>query len=163
MSRVVVTGASGNVGSALLRRLVASGEHDVVGLDASAPAGAPFDAVEWWSRPHRPTATGTLREVFTGADAVVHLAWGFQPSHDLAFLEELGVGGTRRVLDAVAGRTCRTSCTCRRWAPTPPSRTTSRSTRAGRPVAFLPRRTAGTRRPRSGCSTPTSRRTPDGW
>jgi UDP-glucose 4-epimerase len=103
--RIVITGASGNVGSALLRRLVASGEHDVVGLARRVPeSGAPFDAVEWRSVDLTdPTATGTLREVFTGADAVVHLAWGFQPSHDLAFLEELGVGGTRRVLDAVAG------------------------------------------------------------
>ena len=42
-----------------------------------------------------------LRDAFAGADAVVHLAWGFQPSHDLAYLEELGVGGTRRVLEAV--------------------------------------------------------------
>ena len=30
-------------------------------------------------------------------------------------------------------RACRTSCTCRRWAPTPPSVTTPRSTRRGRP------------------------------
>jgi nucleoside-diphosphate-sugar epimerase len=31
---------------------------------------------------------------------IVHLAWGFQPSHDVGYLE-LGVGGTRRVLEAV--------------------------------------------------------------
>jgi nucleoside-diphosphate-sugar epimerase len=42
-----------------------------------------------------------LVEAFRGADAVVHLAWGFQPSHDTAYLENLGVGGTQRVLDAV--------------------------------------------------------------
>jgi UDP-glucose 4-epimerase len=42
-----------------------------------------------------------LRGALTGADAVVHLAWGFQPSHDLTYLDELGVGGTRRVLQAV--------------------------------------------------------------
>lgn len=103
--RIVITGASGNVGSALLRRLAASGAHDVVGLARRVPdPGGPFDAVEWRSVDLTdPTATGTLRDIFTGADAVVHLAWGFQPSHDVAFLEELGVGGTRRVLDAVAG------------------------------------------------------------
>jgi UDP-glucose 4-epimerase len=31
----------------------------------------------------------------------VHLAWGFQPSHDTAYLERLGVGGTRLVVEAV--------------------------------------------------------------
>jgi len=103
--RIVVTGASGNVGSALLRRLVGSGRHDVLGISRRIPASvAPFDAVDWLSVDLTDTAaTGRLLEAFTGADAVVHLAWGFQPSHDLAFLEELGVGGTRRVLDAVAG------------------------------------------------------------
>ena len=35
-----------------------------------------------------------------GADAVVHLAWGFQPSHREDYLQELGVGGTRRVVEA---------------------------------------------------------------
>jgi nucleoside-diphosphate-sugar epimerase len=43
-----------------------------------------------------------LRRAFTSVDAVVHLAWGFQPSHRLDHLEELGVGGTRRVLQAAA-------------------------------------------------------------
>jgi nucleoside-diphosphate-sugar epimerase len=103
--RIVVTGASGNVGSALLRRLVASGRHDVLGIARRIPeAVPPFDAVDWRSVDLTdPAATGELVRAFKGADAVVHLAWGFQPSHDLAFLEELGVGGTRRVLDALAG------------------------------------------------------------
>ena len=46
-------------------------------------------------------ATRELARAVEGADAVVHLAWGFQPTHDVAYLEELGVGGTRRVLAAV--------------------------------------------------------------
>jgi len=100
--RIVVTGASGNIGSALLRRVV--GDHDVVGVARRVPdAVVPYDAVQW--RPvdlTDPAAAGDLAQTFTGADAVVHLAWGFQPSHDLRYLEELGVGGTRRVLEAVA-------------------------------------------------------------
>jgi UDP-glucose 4-epimerase len=101
--RIVVTGASGNVGSALLRRL-AGQQHDLVGLARRLPGSdAPFDAATWHSVDlTEPSAAAVLHEVLRGADAVVHLAWGFQPSHDLDYLERLGVGGTRRVLDAVA-------------------------------------------------------------
>jgi nucleoside-diphosphate-sugar epimerase len=99
--RIVVTGASGNVGSALLRRLVE--HHDVVGIARRVPDGGfPFEGAQWWKVDlATPTAAQELREAFTGADAVVHLAWGFQPSHRLDLLEEIGVGGTRRVLEAV--------------------------------------------------------------
>jgi nucleoside-diphosphate-sugar epimerase len=102
--RIVVTGASGNVGSALLRRLVSSGDHDVLGLARRPPTdGAPFDGVHWVSVDlTNESSTEVLARTFRAADAVVHLAWGFQPSHDVRYLEELGVGGTRRVLDAVA-------------------------------------------------------------
>ncbi len=102
--RIVITGATGNVGSALVRRLVAAGRHDLVGLARRPPSPgiAPFDEVEW--RTADLTTDGSLpvlREAFRGASAVVHLAWGFQPSHDEAYLEALGVGGTRRVLRAL--------------------------------------------------------------
>ena len=102
--RIVVTGASGNVGSAVLRRLVADGGHDLVGLSRRMPAAeAPFDSVTWRTVDlTEDAAEQELAGIFVGADAVVHLAWGFQPSHDLGWLEALGVGGTRRVLAAVA-------------------------------------------------------------
>jgi UDP-glucose 4-epimerase len=104
--RIVVTGATGNIGTAVLTRL--GGEHDLVGLarrpagpGAAATPGVPGD-VEWRAVDlTEESAIPVLVEAFRGADAVVHLAWGFQPSHDLAYLEQLGVGGTRRVLDAV--------------------------------------------------------------
>jgi nucleoside-diphosphate-sugar epimerase len=101
--RVVVTGATGNVGSAVLRSLAQTGDYDIVGLARRLPElRAPFDTAHWHSVDlSRPEATEALREALSGADAVVHLAWGFQPSHDLDYLEALGVGGTRRVLEAV--------------------------------------------------------------
>lgn len=102
--RIVITGASGNIGWATLRRLGAHGEHQLVGIARRTPATGPNGAeVEWVSADlTKDESVGALERVFDGADAVVHLAWGFQPSHDLTYLEELGVGGTRRVLGAVA-------------------------------------------------------------
>ena len=101
--RIVVTGASGNVGSALLRRLAATGEHEVVGLARRRPQDVPpFDTATWV----RVDLAGdedveVLRQACVGADAVVHLAWGFQPSHREDRLAALGIGGTRRVVEAV--------------------------------------------------------------
>jgi UDP-glucose 4-epimerase len=100
--RIAVTGATGNIGTALLRRL-AREDHEVVGLARRVPRGSVGGApVTWRSVDLTRVAPDELAEAFAGADAVVHLAWGFQPSHDLAYLHELGVGGTRRVVEAVA-------------------------------------------------------------
>ena len=100
--RIAITGASGNVGSALLRRLAGSGAHDVVGVARRRPAEVePFDGVAWHSVDlSRDEDESALATAFTGCDAVVHLAWGFQPTHREDYLAELGVGGTRRVIDA---------------------------------------------------------------
>lgn len=103
--RIVVTGASGNLGSAVLRRLVPSGDHEVVGVARRIPTtdAEPFDSVQWVSVDLTDRGSAdVLARTFSGADAVVHLAWGFQPSHDISYLERLGVGGTRRVIEAVA-------------------------------------------------------------
>jgi len=101
--RIVITGASGNVGTALLRRLAQADQpHDLVGVVRRPPPSVPpYDRVSWHTVDlSSSAATGELRSVFAGADAVVHLAWGFQPTRDEDYLERLGVGGTRRVLEA---------------------------------------------------------------
>ena len=103
--RIVITGASGNLGSALLRRLQASGTHELVGVVRRPPEES-FTDVEWAATDlTEDRSVPVLRRAFEDADAVVHLAWGFQPSHDLDHLEELGVGGTRRVLAALTDST----------------------------------------------------------
>ena len=73
--RIVITGASGNVGTALLRRLAGAG-HDLVGVCRRPPGlVAPYDAATWHSLDLADdSAERELTEVFRGADAVVHLA-----------------------------------------------------------------------------------------
>jgi UDP-glucose 4-epimerase len=99
--RIVITGASGNVGTALLRRLTRAG-HELVGLCRRPPEPlSPYDVATWRSLDlSADQAEATLTDIFTGADAVVHLAWGFQPSHNVGYLERVGVGGTRAVVQA---------------------------------------------------------------
>src|SRR3712207_5291748 len=104
--RIAITGATGNLGSALLRRLgdqTGPDRHTLVGLARRLPdPGFGGEGTTWVSVDLTEDAcVSTLREAFEGADAVVHLAWGFQPSHDQKYLTELGVGGTRRVIEAV--------------------------------------------------------------
>jgi nucleoside-diphosphate-sugar epimerase len=100
--RVVVTGATGNVGTSLLRAL--AGEESVssvVGIARRVPegGGAEFPKVEWVAAD---VAADDLDPAFAGADAVVHLAWVIQPSHREDVLEAVNVGGTGRVLAAAA-------------------------------------------------------------
>jgi nucleoside-diphosphate-sugar epimerase len=104
--RIVITGASGNLGTALLRRLAEDGSHELVGVCRRPPAAAPpYDGVEWHPLDLADVdALGRLIPVLTGADAVVHLAWGFQPSRDVEYLRRLDVGGSSAVLEAA--RTC---------------------------------------------------------
>ena len=101
--RIVITGASGNIGTALLRRLREGAQaHDVVGVCRRPPTGGfPYEGVEWVSVDLADVdAVGRLAPVMEGADAVVHLAWGFQPSRDVEYLRRLDVGGSAAVLEA---------------------------------------------------------------
>jgi UDP-glucose 4-epimerase len=100
--KIVVTGASGNVGTALLRRLAGT-EHHLVGISRRAPADiAPYQGVEWHLLDvGAPDAAERLTAAFRGADAVVHLAWLVQPGHQRELLRRVNQGGTRAVIDAV--------------------------------------------------------------
>ncbi|MDI3331566.1 MAG: NAD-dependent epimerase/dehydratase family protein [Micrococcus sp.] len=107
--RVVVLGATGNVGTALLHRLQqarAAGEvGSIVGVSRRGPdrEGAPFDGVEW----HRidvtdPDAGPRLEQVMRGADAVIDLVWVIRPNRDREFLRRVNVEGNRTVFQAAA-------------------------------------------------------------
>jgi UDP-glucose 4-epimerase len=106
---VAVTGASGNLGTALLRRLTApgSGVAEVRGLARRQPPDvAPYSGVRWHLTDlGGPRSEATLAEFMDGVDAVVHLAWALQPGRQPEDLRRVNVEGTRRVMRAagVAG------------------------------------------------------------
>jgi nucleoside-diphosphate-sugar epimerase len=74
--RIVITGGSGNVGTALLQQLGPGGEHELVGISRRRPpAEPPYSWAEWVTCDiGGEGAAVELRDAFTGADAVVHLA-----------------------------------------------------------------------------------------
>lgn len=100
--KVVVIGASGNLGSAAIRALTADGAARVVGVARRAPSGPSaidLASVEWREAD---VSTADLEPFLDGADAVVHLAWKFQPTHRPEETWATNAVGTRRVLEAVA-------------------------------------------------------------
>lgn len=104
--RIIVVGATGNVGTALLRRLLAAEQvTSVLGISRHGPdrGGDPFDAVEHLRCDVAdPASTAALTEAFRGADAVVHLAWIIRPNRDRDLLRRTNVDGSRRVCEAAA-------------------------------------------------------------
>jgi len=101
--RIVIIGASGNVGTALLRRLRATRSGDeLVGIVRRPPEPeGDYRGVEWHALDVAdPDAARRLEPLFAGADAVVNLAWGFQPTRNIDYLTRVGVGGTAAVLEA---------------------------------------------------------------
>src|SRR5687767_14080461 len=103
---VAVTGASGNLGTALLRRLSHpdSGVAEVRGLASRRPPHTPpYDGVRWHLADlGEPAAEAEVAEFVDGADAVVHLAWALQPGRRPDDLHRVNVDGTRRVVAAAA-------------------------------------------------------------
>jgi len=97
---VVVVGATGNVGTALLRALATEDAvTSVLGIARRLPR-TPFPKTEWLPADiGRDDFTGA----FAGADCVVHLAWAIQPSHDRSATWLTNVHGSRRVFEAAAG------------------------------------------------------------
>ncbi len=97
--RVIVTGATGNAGSALVRRLAAEPRVDeIVGIARRLPAWS----IEKTSWRVADISRDRLEPLLDGADAVVHLAWLIQPSRDEATTWATNVEGSRRVFAAVA-------------------------------------------------------------
>ncbi|MBI9113496.1 NAD-dependent epimerase/dehydratase family protein [Sanguibacter suaedae] len=111
--KVVVVGATGNCGTAVLRALAAEPRvTSVLGVARRLPDvdTEPYRSAGWarYDVGHRPPGVpesdlvDELADLFRGADAVIHLAWLLQPDRDRALLRRANVGGSQRVADAVA-------------------------------------------------------------
>lgn len=99
--RIAITGATGNVGTALLRRLAAE-DVEVVGICRRLPdpVGV-YAGVRWESLDVAgPAALERLIEVFAGVDAVIHTAWLIQPARDPREMTRVNVTGSRQVVHA---------------------------------------------------------------
>ena len=95
--RVVVTGATGNVGTAVLRAL--DGDPDVDSIVAVARR-APSRSLGRAEFVSADVAADPLEPIFAGADAVVHLAWLIQPGRDESVTARVNLQGSRRVFAA---------------------------------------------------------------
>jgi UDP-glucose 4-epimerase len=97
--RVVVTGATGNVGTSLLHVLSRDPAiEEIVGLARRRPQ-LELARTRWVD------ADVTRDELvghFRGADCVVHLAWVLQASRDRPVSRAVNVDGSRRVFEAAA-------------------------------------------------------------
>ncbi|GIE94138.1 NAD-dependent epimerase/dehydratase family protein [Paractinoplanes rishiriensis] len=101
--RVVIVGASGNAGTALLRRLHQDADTEIVGVARRLPEHTGvYRDVDWHAVDvGADQAADRLAPLFRGADAVVNLAWQIQPSHDRRRLFRTNVLGGREVVRAV--------------------------------------------------------------
>jgi nucleoside-diphosphate-sugar epimerase len=97
--RVVVTGATGNIGTSLVRTLSTDDRiTEIVGVARRTPD---------WNPPKTTFVAEDIRapdlaQRFQGADAVVHLAWAFQPTHRPLETWDVNVLGGIRAFEAAA-------------------------------------------------------------
>jgi UDP-glucose 4-epimerase len=98
-ARVVVVGATGNVGTSVVTALAEDSRvASILGVSRRLPQ---------WSVPRTVWAQADIERddlvgLFRGADVVIHLAWLFQPFHDPLTTWRTNVVGTTRVFQAVA-------------------------------------------------------------
>lgn len=107
--RIVVTGGTGNVGTAVIEALSRQDSVDEIVCvarrrpsfaETSTPGRVAAPRVRWVGVD---VAIDPL-DVLDGADIVIHLAWQIQPIRDEKRLHRVNVGGTIRVVEAAALR-----------------------------------------------------------
>lgn len=97
--RVFVTGASGHIGSVVVRELLSAG-HQVVGLARSDASAATLKSTGAEVRRGNLDDLEGLREATAAADGVIHLAF----KHDVAFTGDYAgaVAADRRAIEAMS-------------------------------------------------------------
>jgi UDP-glucose 4-epimerase len=101
MKRVVVTGATGNVGTSVIEVLSRDAHVDSLIGVARRPPSKSVPKVKWVEAD---VASADLGRIVSGADAIVHLAWAIQPSHRPELLRRINVEGSKRVFRAAADK-----------------------------------------------------------
>lgn len=96
--RVVVTGASGNVGTSVLEALARDASVSSILALSRRPLGLRYPKVDW---ARADVARDDLVPHLRGADVVIHLAWLIQPGRDEATTRATNVEGSRRTFEAV--------------------------------------------------------------
>jgi nucleoside-diphosphate-sugar epimerase len=97
--RVVITGATGNVGTSLVRRLGTDDAiTEIVGVSRRSPTWTPPKTT--WLQAD--VAVDDLEPALKSADAVVHLAWSFHPTRNSELTWRNNVLGSMRVFEAAA-------------------------------------------------------------
>ena len=96
--RIVVIGATGNVGTSLIPMLSDDPEVDSIVGVARRPPDIGLAKLSWRAAD---IAVDDLGPVVADADVCVHLAWEVQPSHDEFAMARTNVHGTARLLEAI--------------------------------------------------------------
>jgi UDP-glucose 4-epimerase len=97
--RVVVIGATGNVGTSVLQALASEpGVEEIVAVARRLPQRS-FPRTTFVAAD---IVTADLAPLLHGAHAVVHLAWLIQPGHDESTTRRVNVTGSERVFRATA-------------------------------------------------------------
>lgn len=96
---MVVVGATGNIGTAVLDALSADPAIGAIRAVARRPPDRTWPKTTFRAAD---VATDDLTAVVAGADAVVHLAWLFQPTRRPTVTWRVNVGGSVRLFEAVA-------------------------------------------------------------
>ncbi|MBA2513976.1 MAG: NAD-dependent epimerase/dehydratase family protein [Solirubrobacterales bacterium] len=97
--KIVVTGATGNVGTSVVQALAADDRvTEIVGIARRLPPWTQA-RTRWTSAD---VAEADLDPTFAGAAVVIHLAWAIQPSRNERETHRVNVQGSRRVFEAAA-------------------------------------------------------------
>ncbi len=97
--RIVITGATGNLGTSVLQALAGEpGVDEITAVTRRRPEQQQFPRTKFVAAD---IADADLVSILEGADAVVHLAWLIQPGRDESVTHRVNVLGSERLFHAI--------------------------------------------------------------